>query len=537
VQIRIYFHPAAEEVQCITAVIVDGVSARDWYLCFNGSVLGSTEFDMNESPALLIGGSNSGPCFLDARMANRHGLIAGATGTGKTVTLQNLAEGFSRLGVPVFLTDVKGDLSGLAAAGQSHTKIDARVQLLALSDFRFRATPTVFWDLFGVKGHSIRTTVSDMGPLLFTSLLELNDTQSGILYACFRIADDNGLLLLDFKDMRAMLAWMAANARELKAEYGNISSSSIGAIQRKLLMLEEQGAEQFFNEPVVVLDDLMKTDFSGQGVINVFDASTIIHQSPRLYACFLLWLLSELFENLPEVGDADRPELVLFFDEAHLLFDDAPDALLDKVEQVARLIRSKGVGVYFISQSPTDIPEEILGQLGMKIQHALRAFTPRDKKTVKAAAASFRQNPDIDTEQLITELGVGEALVSVLDADGRPTPVEHVFIKPPESRIGPLSEEERSEYLSRSPYKGRYDAVIDRESAYEMLKQKAEQQAQADAAVAEEKVSKTGTRRSTRQAPIEAMVKSTARSIGSQIGRQIVRGIMGSLFGSTKSRR
>lgn len=494
---------------------------------------------MSESPALLIGGSDSGLCMLDARMANRHGLIAGATGTGKTVTLQNLAEGFSRLGVPVFLSDVKGDLSGLAAAGRSHPKIDARVKRLELNNFQFRAVPTVFWDLSGVKGHNIRTTISDMGPLLLTSLLDLNDTQSGILYSCFKIADDDGLLLLDFKDLRAMLMWMADNAKELKAEYGNISASSIGAIQRKLLVLEEQGAEDFFNEPVVMLGDLIKTDFSGLGVVNVLDASTIIHQSPRVYACFLLWLLAELFENLPEVGDADRPKLVLFFDEAHLIFDDAPDALLDKVEQVVRLVRSKGVGVYFISQSPMDIPENILGQLGMKIQHALRAFTPKDKKAVKAAAASFRQNPKIDTEQLITELGVGEALVSVLDAEGRPTPVEHVYIKPPESRIGPLTDDERSEYLSRSPYKGRYDVVVDRESAYEMLKQKAEQQAEAAAKAAEEKArekarSKAGdgsSRRRTRQTPVEAMMTSTARSIGSSIGRQIVRGIMGSLFG------
>ena len=490
---------------------------------------------MSESAVLLIGGSDGGPCLLNARMANRHGLIAGATGTGKTVTLQNLAEGFSRIGVPVFLTDVKGDLSGLAAPGKSHPRIDARVKQLGLDDFQFRSVPTVFWDLFGIKGHNIRTTISDMGPLLLTSLLELNDTQSGILYSCFRIADDNGLLLLDFKDLRAMLIWMADNATELKTEYGNISAASIGAIQRKLLILEEQGAEQFFNEPVVVLDDLIRTDFSGNGVINVFDASSIVHQSPRLYACFLLWLLAELFENLPEVGDADRPKFVLFFDEAHLLFDDAPDALLDKVEQVVRLIRSKGVGVYFISQSPMDIPQDVLGQLGMKIQHALRAFTPKDRKAVKAAAASFRQNPNIDSEQLITEMGVGEALVSVLDADGKPTPVEHVYIKPPESRVGPLTEEERREYLSRSPYKGRYDAIIDRESAYEMLKQKAEQQAAAAAKAAEADArSKTATassRRSNRQTPVEAMITSTARSIGSQIGRQIVRGIMGSLFG------
>jgi DNA helicase HerA-like ATPase len=490
---------------------------------------------MSEPPVLQIGGSDGGPCLLNARMANRHGLIAGATGTGKTVTLQNLAEGFSRIGVPVFLTDVKGDLSGLAAAGRSHPRIDARVKQLGLDDFQFRAVPTVFWDLFGIKGHNIRTTISDMGPLLLTSLLELNDTQSGILYSCFRIADDNGLLLLDFKDLRAMLMWMADNAKQLKTEYGNISAASIGAIQRKLLILEEQGAEQFFNEPVVVLDDLIKTDFSGNGVVNVFDASSIVHQSPRLYACFLLWLLAELFENLPEIGDADRPKFVLFFDEAHLLFDDAPDALLDKVEQVVRLIRSKGVGVYFISQSPMDIPQDVLGQLGMKIQHALRAFTPKDRKAVKAAAASFRQNPNIDSEQLITEMGVGEALVSVLDADGKPTPVEHVYIKPPESRVGPLTAEERGEYLSRSPYKGRYDAIIDRESAYEMLKQKAEQQVAAAAKAAEadarNKTTTASSRRSNRQTPVEAMITSTARSIGSQIGRQIVRGIMGSLFG------
>jgi len=494
---------------------------------------------MNQPLGLLIGGSDNGPCYLDARMANRHGLIAGATGTGKTVTLQNLAESFSRIGVPVFLADVKGDLSGLAAAGKSHPKIDARVKKLALDDFQFRAVPTVFWDLTGVKGHNIRTTISDMGPLLLSSLLDLNDTQSGVLYSCFKIADDNGLLLLDLKDLRAMLIWMADNAKTLQAEYGNISGASVGAIQRKLLVLEEQGAEDFFNEPAVNLDDLMKTDFSGYGVVNVLDASTLIHKSPKLYASFLLWLLAELFENLPEVGDAERPKFVLFFDEAHLLFDDAPDALLDKIEQVVRLIRSKGVGVFFISQSPMDIPEEVLGQLGMKIQHALRAFTPTDRKAVRAAASSFRQNPGIDTEQLITELGVGEALVSVLDAQGRPTPVEHVYIKPPESRIGPLTDEERKEYLLRSPYRGRYDQVIDRESAYEMLKRKAEQQAQAAAASAEEdlrlkqqaKEKAASTRHSTRQTPVEAMITSAARSVGSQLGRQIMRGIMGSLFG------
>jgi DNA helicase HerA-like ATPase len=468
-------------------------------------------------------------------MANRHGLIAGATGTGKTVTLQTLAENFSRIGVPVFLSDVKGDLSGLAAEGVTHPKIDARIKLLAIEDFQFRAVPTVFWDIFGVNGHNIRTTISEMGPLLLSNLLELNDTQSGVLYACFKIADDEGMLLLDFKDLRSMLAWMSENSKELKSDYGNISSSSIGAIQRKLLVLEEQGAEQFFNEPAVELESLIKTDFSGHGLINILDASKIIHQSPKLYASFLIWLLAELFENLPEVGDADRPKFVLFFDEAHLIFKNAPDALIDKIEQVVRLIRSKGVGVYFISQSPMDIPEDILGQLGMKIQHALRAFTPKDKRVIRAAAAAFRQNPDIDTEQLITELGVGEALVSVLDNEGRPTPVEHIFIKPPESRIGPLTDDERKKHLSKSPYKGLYDKVADRESAYEMLKAKAEKQDAAEKAETKEKSTgkkSTSTRkRSTRQSPMEAMIKSAARTIGSQMGRQIIRGILGSLFG------
>ena len=492
-------------------------------------------FEMSDNPGLLIGGNDAGHFSMNAGMANRHGLIAGATGTGKTVTLQTLAENFSRIGVPVFLSDVKGDLSGLAAEGSTHPKIDARVKLLAVDDFQFRATPTVFWDISGVKGHNIRTTISDMGPLLLSNLLELNDTQSGVLYACFKIADDDGMLLLDFKDLRSMLAWMGDNNKDLKSEYGNISSSSIGAIQRKLLVLEEQGAEQFFNEPAVELESLIKTDFSGDGLINILDASKIIHQSPKLYASFLIWLLAELFENLPEVGDADRPKFVLFFDEAHLIFDDASDTLTDKIEQVVRLIRSKGVGVYFISQSPMDIPEDILGQLGMKIQHALRAFTPKDKKVIKAAAAAFRQNPDIDTEQLITELGVGEALVSVLDSDGRPTPVEHVFIKPPESRIGPLTDDERKEHLKKSPYKGLYDKVVDRESAYEMLKAKAEKQAAATEAETKEKsTSKKSTstrKRSTRQSPMEALVKSAARSIGNQMGRQIIRGILGSLFG------
>jgi uncharacterized protein len=496
---------------------------------------------MNNKASLLIGGNASGHFMMDASMANRHGLIAGATGTGKTITLQNLTENFSRLGVPVFLADVKGDLSGLAAPGRTHPKIDARVKQLKIENYQFRSVPTVFWDMFGHKGHYIRTTISDMGPLLLASLLELNDTQSGVLYACFKVADDTGWLLLDLKDLRSMLTWLADNAKALKGEYGNISSASIGAIQRKLLVLEEQGAEHFFNEPAIALDDLIKTDFSGNGVVNVLDVTKLIHESPKLYACFLIWLLAELFENLPEVGDADRPKFVLFFDEAHLIFDGAADVLVNKIEQVVRLIRSKGVGVYFVSQSPVDIPEQILGQLGMKIQHALRAFTPKDKKVVQASAASFRQNPNINTEQLITELGVGVALVSVLDADGKPTPVEQVYIKPPESRIGPLTDAERAEYIMRSPYTGRYDKVIDRESAYELLQQKAEKQAQENATLTAqqqaEKQAKQETNKATaksnssRQTPVEAMVKSAARSMGSQIGRQLIRGILGSLFG------
>ena len=364
-------------------------------------------------------------------------------------------------------------------------------------------------------------------------MLDLNDTQSGILYSCFKIADDEGLLLLDLKDLRSMLGWMSDNARELRGEYGNISSASIGAIQRKLLMLEEQGAEDFFGEPAVQLSSLMQNDFSGNGVISIMDASKLISRSPRVYATFLLWLLSELFEQLPEVGDPEKPKLVFFFDEAHILFDQAPKALIEKIELVVRLIRSKGVGVFFISQSPLDVPEEILGQLGLKIQHALRAFTPKDRKIIKSVAQSFRSNKDFDTAALLTELGTGEALVSVLDAKGRPLPVKRTLIKPPESRIGPLSVEERKERLERSPFKGRYDTTIDRESAYEMLKERtAEIQKQQLAAEKIEKTTKPkATKGRSRQSIGEAFVKSAARSIGSQIGRKIIRGVLGSIFG------
>jgi DNA helicase HerA-like ATPase len=469
---------------------------------------------------------------LNLRMANRHGLITGATGTGKTVTLQGLAEGFSRNGVPVFLADVKGDLSGLARAGTPNEKIQARVQEMGLTDYQARPYPVILWDLFGVRGHPVRTTISNMGPLLLANLLELNDTQTGVLYAVFKIADEAGLLLLDLKDLRAMLAWTAENNRELQARYGNLSTTSIAAIQRQLLVLEEQGADQFFGEPEIQLSDLMQVDFSGNGAISIFDATALMTR-PRLYAMFLLWLLAELFEQLPEVGDADKPKLVFFFDEAHLLFNDAPKALIEKIEQVARLIRSKGIGIYFISQSPLDVPETILGQLGNRVQHALRAFSPKDQKAVRAAAQTFRTNAALDTETAITQLGVGEALVSLLDAKGQPQPVERVLIAPPQSRIGPLTDAERSEQLSRSPLKGRYDQTLDRESAFEKLAQRAQ-------AAAENAPPAETPRERAEPNPagelVAAFAKSAARAVGSQIGRQIVRGILGSLLGGSRRR-
>ncbi len=496
---------------------------------------------------VLIGGADGKQVSLDAAMANRHGLIAGATGTGKTITLQTLAESFSRIGVPVFMADVKGDLSGISQAGKPHKEIDRRIQEIAIDGYQHRGAPTLFWDMFGKKGHPVHTTISDMGPLLLSNLLELNDTQSGVLYAAFRIADDEGLLLLDLKDLRSMLVWMGKNRKEISGEYGNISGASIGAIQRKLLVLEEQGAENFFAEPMLRLQDLMMVDFSGQGVISLLDVSKLIHQSPKLYATFLLWLLSELFENLPEVGDADKPKLVLFFDEAHLIFDDAPKALMDKVEQVVRLIRSKGVGVYFISQSPLDIPEDVLGQLGMRIQHALRAFTPKDQRAVRTAAETFRPNPKIDTEAAITELGIGEALVSTLDASGSPTPVERILIRPPESQIGPVDDVKRTELISRSPVGGRYEEIIDRESAYELLKERAEEEERMAAAEAAEKdTSRTfsddvwlkpkPTRKPTsnRQSFGEAIMKSVARKATTMITGKLVRGLLGSLLGGRR---
>jgi DNA helicase HerA-like ATPase len=479
------------------------------------------------SETLLIGAAGDRRIGLLPALANRHGLIAGATGTGKTVTLQRLAEGFSRLGVPVFATDIKGDLSGIGAPGSPHPRIEERVRRIGLEDFAFEASPVVFWDVFGEQGHPVRTTVSEMGPLMLARLLGLNETQEGVLSVLFRVADENGWLVLDLKDLRAMLQFVADNARELRTRYGNVSHASVGAIQRRLLTLESQGGDRLFGEPALDIGHLMQTDGTGRGVVNLLAADRLMQQ-PQAYGALLLWLLSELFERLPEVGDPPKPRLVLFFDEAHLLFEDAPDALLDKIEQVVRLIRSKGVGVYFVTQNPTDIPEPVLAQLGNRIQHALRAYTPREQKAVRVAARSFRPNPALDTERVITELGVGEALVSVLDEAGRPTPVERTLIAPPRGRIGPLSAEERTERIRRSPLSGVYEKAVDRRSAYEILAERAAQAARDDGAPAAAKARKPARRG---DSAFEAMLKSAARSLGTQLGRELMRGLLGSLLG------
>jgi hypothetical protein len=484
--------------------------------------------------------------FLLPKMANRHGVITGATGTGKTVTLQVLAEHFSRISVPVFMSDVKGDLSGVSQPGKMNPKIQERIDKLGLGDFPFEGHPVSFWDVFGEMGHPVRSTVSEMGPLLLARMLNLNDTQEGVLALVFKIADDNGLLLLDLKDLRAMLQYVGDNAKDFTTEYGNISAASVGAIQRGLLQLETQGGDKFFGEPALNLDDMMQTDTQGRGVINILSADKLM-QAPKVYATFLLWLLSELFENLPEVGDQDKPKLVFFFDEAHLLFNDAPDALLDKIEQVVRLVRSKGVGVYFVTQNPLDIPDRVLGQLGNRFQHALRAFTPRDQKAVKAAATTMRENPKFNAEQAITELGVGEALVSTLDEKGRPNITERAFILPPHGQIGPIDEATRKQLIRNSIVAGVYEKTTDRESAYEILKARAEQAAQAaEAAAAEQQKEKEGGwgdvlggvlgGSGRRQGVGEAMVKSAARAIGSQLGRQIIRGVLGGILGGGKRR-
>ncbi|MBV6550343.1 DUF853 domain-containing protein [Acinetobacter soli] len=495
---------------------------------------------------------------LHSEFANRHGLIAGATGTGKTVTLKVLAENFSRIGVPVFLADAKGDVSSIAKAGRSNPKFEQRLQLLGLDQIPFAASPTVFWDVFGQHGHPIRTTISEIGPLLLAQMLNLNDTQEGVLSAVFRIADDQGLLLIDFKDLKAMLSYVSDNAADLKAEYGNLSPASIGAIQRNLLALGDQGAEQFFGEPSLNILDFIQTDAQGHGYINLLAADQLMN-SPKLYATFLLWMLSELFEQLPEVGDADKPKLVFFFDEAHLLFDNASPALQQKIEQVVRLIRSKGVGIYFITQNPLDLPESVLGQLGNRVQHALRAFTPKDQKAVKTAADTFRANPDFKVDQAITELAVGEALISCLDEQGTPQIVQRGWVMPPYSSFSPLSDEERQALMAQSLVAGVYEKMVDRDSAYEMLQQKVsdrleQEQAQAEAAQQakqQEALAKQQAKEQERlareqqkadekaqrdrdkltQDVLGTFAKSAVRTLGGPTGQKLVRGLLGSLFG------
>lgn len=477
-----------------------------------------------DSGTLLIGGAAAAPVRLRAAMANRHGLIAGATGTGKTVSLQVLAEQFAALGVPVFLADVKGDLAGLAAPGTPHPRIQERVARIGIEEYTPGASPVVLWDVFGALGHPLRLSVTDIGPLLLARLLGLNDTQTGVLNVAFRVADDEGLLLLDLKDLRALLEFVAAGAATLRARYGNVSAASVGAIQRRLLELESQGGELLFGEPGIGLSDLLRTAPDGRGVINILASERLFH-SPLMYSTVLLWLLSELFEHLPEVGDRDRPRLVFFFDEAHLLFSGAPPALVQRIEQVVRLIRSRGVGVFFVTQSPADVPETVLAQLGNRIQHALRAWTPREQQAVRIAARSMRPNPALDAEAVITTLGVGEALVSVLDEKGVPTPVEQVLVAPPRSRIGPLSEVERRDVITGSPVYGVFDQTVDRHSAYEILRERASEAAQQAA----EPPRVGGRVPSRRESPVEALVKSAARAIGSHIGRSLIRGVLGSL--------
>ena len=496
---------------------------------------------------MLIARAGGEDVALLPRLANRHGLITGATGTGKTVTLQKMAESFAAIGVPVFVADIKGDLSGVGAAGNASPKLLDRLAAIGITDFRPRANSVVFWDVFGELGHPVRATISDMGPLLLSRLLNLNDTQAGVLQIVFRVADDNGLLLLDLKDLRSMLQHVGENAKQFTTQYGNISTASVGAIQRGLLNLEAQGGERFFGEPMLDLNDLMQTDAEGRGVINVLAAEKLYH-SPQLYSTFLLWMLAELFEQLPEVGDPDKPKLVFFFDEAHLLFRDAPKALVEKVEHVVRLIRSKGVGVYFVTQSPLDVPDTVLGQLGNRVQHALRAFTPRDQRAVKSAAETMRPNPAFDATQVITELGVGEALISFLDEKGRPGITQRASVIAPDSRMGPLTAAERDAIVRTSLLHGHYEKEVDRESAHEMLRAQAEARmaeappqpsapggAGASAGgISDVLFGSTGPRGGKRDGLVQIAAKTVTRTIGSSLGRQIVRGVLGSLFGGRK---
>jgi len=503
----------------------------------------------------ILIGKGEQPVNLLTKYGNRHGLVAGATGTGKTISLLVLAEGFSRLGVPVFMADVKGDVSGLAMAGIANEKIQQRVAQIGMEGFVPEANPVLFWDLYGKNGHPIRTTVSEMGPALLARILEVNDTQAGMLEIAFKLADDQGLLLLDLDDLRALLGFVAENHDEISKQYGLVSTQSVAAVQRALLTLEREGGESLFGEPALELFDLMRTDMNGRGVISILKADQLILK-PRLYSSFLLWLLSELFENLPEVGDLDRPKLVFFFDEAHLIFDDAPPALRRRVEQVVRLIRSKGVGVYFCSQFPDDVPGEILGQLGNRIQHALRAYTPRDQKAVRTAAETFVANPKFDVVEVISQLAVGEALVSMLQEKGVPMPVERTLICPPRCRMGALTPEEEAMVRSRSPLGGKYDNLVNRESAYEIISRRAESHAESlaeskreeapPAQAREEKIQqeKAGSRggmlgeilwgTKSREGMVQALAKQAARTVGSQIGRQILRGVLGGILGGSR---
>ena len=500
------------------------------------------------APALPIAQRGETVCSILPGMANRHGLITGATGTGKTVTLQKMAESFSQAGIPVFMADIKGDLAGISQIGSIGDKLAAALQERGLEKPQPLACPTTLWDVFGQQGHPVRATVSDMGPLLLGRMLGLNDTQMGVLNLVFKIADDQGMLLLDLKDLRAMLQHVGDNARQFTTEYGNISAASVGAIQRGLLQIESQGGEQFFGEPMLNIDDLMQTDAQGRGVVNILAADQLM-QSPRLYATFLLWMLSELFERLSEIGDPDQPKLVFFFDEAHLLFADAPRVLVERIELVVRLVRSKGVGVYFVTQNPMDIPDSVLAQLGNRVQHALRAFTPKDQKAVKATAQTMRPNPALDIEAAITELAVGEALVSFLDDKGRPSITQRVYVLPPGSRIGPIEDAQRRRLLADSLVAGVYETAADRESAYEVLLARAAQAPAATNGIATNPAAasdgmmgglneflfgSTGPRGGKKDGLVQSLVKSTARSMTQQLGRQLLRGVLGSLTGSKK---
>ncbi len=493
---------------------------------------------MADTPEAIYVGSETGvpdnKLYFELKWGNRHGLIAGATGTGKTVTLQDLAEGFSNAGVPVFMADVKGDLSGLCEPSAMEDFLVKRADIIGLEDYKPQAFPVTFWDMYGKQGHPVRTTISEIGPILLARMLELNDTQEGILNIAFRLADEEGMLLLDLKDLRALLISMYERTSELSGIYGNVSKASVGAIQRSLLRLEDQGGDKFFGEPALDLMDLMRTDIDGKGYVNILAADELMN-SPRLYATFLLWLLAELFEELPEAGDSSKPKMVFFFDEAHLLFDDAPKALMEKVEQVVRLIRSKGIGIFFVTQNPADVPDTVLGQLGNRVQHALRAFTPKQQKAIKQAAETYRANPKFDVAEVITELGVGEALVSTLESKGTPSVVERALIRPPTSKLGVASASSKRMAMQADGVGEKYDKTVDRESAYEILQKRAEKAAtRAEVAAEAEAKAKPKKRKSNRQGVGEAAIKSVVRAVSSSVGRSLAKEIMRGILGGLK---